>query len=217
MTHLPKSRTCDTCKRAKLYEAPHRRHEHMNARLREARRIEAPTSYLEKISVDHIVTRDEVGHKGEGYTIVIVDQFTGLTSMVPVNTKHSDEVEMALRRFVGKKRPGVVQVASDRAPEIRKAVRDLGFASEPAPPYQKIHNPLAEPMVRTIKGMTASILLHSGLDLQYWPLAQKYLEWAYNITTTASGVDDEDEWKPTKYEKAMGYVVDSIWGTCVVP
>ena len=48
---------------------------------------------------------------------------------------------MALRRFVGKKRPGVVQVASDRAPEIRKAVRDLGFASEPAPPYQKIHNP----------------------------------------------------------------------------
>ena len=87
--------------------------------------------YLEKISADHIVTRDEVGHKGEGYTIVIVDQFTGLTSMVPVNTKHSDEVEMALRRFVGKKRPGVVQVASDRAPEIRKAVRDLGFASEP--------------------------------------------------------------------------------------
>ena len=50
-------------------------------------------------------------------------------------------------------------------------------------------------------------MVHSGLDLQYWPLVQKYLEWAYNITTTASGVDDEDEWKPTKYEKAMGYVV----------
>ena len=129
--------------------------------------------------------------------------------MDPCQTKEAYEVEMALRRLCGKRRPGVVQVASDRAPEILKALKDLGFASEPSPPYQKLHNALAESSIRTIKGMTAAVLLHSGLEHQYWPLAQKYLEWMYNITTQALGVDHDEECKPTRYEKAMGYLVDS--------
>lgn len=183
MTHLPKSRNCDTCKRAKLYESPHRRSGNMSESLRDARAAEAPTDYLDKLSVDHIVTREEVGFRGECYTFVMVYHFTGLTSIVPCKTKSSEEIEMALRRLVGKRRPGIIQIASDRAPEIRKACRDLGFSHEPAPPYQRIHNAVAESSIRTIKGMTSSVLLHSGLDSEYWPLAQNYLEWAYNITT----------------------------------
>lgn len=70
MTHLPKSRDCDTCKRAKLYEAPHRRHENMqSSNLREARQIEASKTYLDKLSIDHIVTREEVGFRGEENTM----------------------------------------------------------------------------------------------------------------------------------------------------
>lgn len=129
--------------------------------------------------------------------------------MDPCQTKEAYEVEMALRRLCGKRRPGVVQVASDRAPEILKALKDLGFASEPSPPYQKLHNALAESSIRAIKGMTAGVLLHSGLEHQYWPLAQKYLEWMYNITTQALGVDRDEECKPIRYENAMGYLVDS--------
>ena len=44
LTHLPKSRDCDTCKRAKLYEVPRRRAENMNARLQESRRRLRPTT-----------------------------------------------------------------------------------------------------------------------------------------------------------------------------
>eukprot|EP00435_Cladocopium_sp_Y103_P068674 s1190_g32.t1 len=195
MTHLPKSRSCDTCKRAKLYELPHRRAGNQSEHLRDIRAAEAPTNYLDKLSVDHIVTREEVGFRGEGYTFVMVDQFTGLTSLVPCRTKSSEEIEMALRRLVGRRRPGVIQIASDRAPEIKRACVDLGFSHEPAPPYQRVHNAIAESTIRTIKGMTASILLHSGLDHQYWPLAQSYLEWAYNITTD-------------RYKNAFGYELE---------
>ena len=207
MTHLPKSLSCDTCKQAKLHESHHRRHENMNVRIREARAAERPTKYLEKVSIDHIVTRDEVGNRGEQYTLVMVDQFTGLVSLYPSRTKSAEEIEDALRRWVGKRRPGVVQVASDRAPEFRKALDNLGFAKEPAAPNQRLHNSIAESMVRTIKGMTTSILLHSGIEPQYWPLAQKYLEWAFNISTPAVGDWGDDE-PPSRYEAAMGYAVD---------
>ena len=210
MTHLPKSKTCDTCQQAKLLEAQHRRHQNMNERLREAREKEKPTHYLEKISIDHIVSRDEIGNRGEQYTLVIVDQFSGFVSLFPCMTKSAEEVETALRRMVGKKRPGVVQVASDRAPELRKALDSLGFAKEPAAPNQRLHNPIAESMVRNVKGMTTSILLHAGVEPQYWPLAQKYLEWAFNVSTPAVGEWDDDGPAPTRYEVAMGYPIESF-------
>ena len=208
MTHLPKSRNCDTCKRAKLYEQPHRRAVNQNERMKEARMVEAPTFFLEKLSVDHIIVRDEIGFNGETCTFVMVDVFSGFTSMVPCQHKSAEEVEMAFRRFCGKKRPGIIQVVSDRAPEIKRALADLGFASEPAAPYQKVKNALAESTIKTIRGMTSSILLHAGLDLQYWPLAQRYLEWAFNLTSPAKGSDPKIEGNLCRYEKAMGYSIE---------
>ena len=208
MTHLPKSRTCDTCKKAKLYSAPHRREINMNSRIKEAKRVEAPERYLEKISIDHIIVGHDVGFRGETCSVVLVDHFTGLISLVPCKSKEADEVEAALRRLCGKWKPGVIQVASDRAPEIRRAVREMGFSSEPSPPYESIHNTKAESAIRTVTGMSSSILLHAGLNPDYWPLALTYLEWAYNVTTLPPGIEDKDEWRPSKYEMAMGYPVD---------
>ena len=164
---------------------------------------------MEKLSCDHIIVKDEIGHRGETCTWVMVDVYTGFVSMVPCKTKSADEIEMAIRRFCGKRKPGIVQVSSDRAPEIKKALRNLGYASEPAAPYQKIKNALAESTIRTIKGMTSSILLHSGLEQQYWPLAQQYLEWAYNITTPVRGLE-EDSGVVSKYELAMGYDIECL-------
>ena len=55
--------------------------------MKEARMVEAPTFFLEKLSVDHIIVRDEIGHKGETCTFVMVDVFSGFTSMVPCEHK----------------------------------------------------------------------------------------------------------------------------------
>ncbi|CAK9028541.1 Transposon Ty4-J Gag-Pol polyprotein, partial [Durusdinium trenchii] len=107
-------------------------------------------------------------------------------------------------------RAEVTEVASDRAPELRKALDSLGFAKEPAAPNQRLHNPIAESMVRNVKGMTTSILLHAGIEPQYWPLAQKYLEWAFNVSTPAVGEWDDDGPAPTRYEVAMGYPIESF-------
>ena len=192
LTHLPESKKCDTCQRAKLYEAPHVRDIHQRETLRDARKAESPMFFMEKLSIDHIITRCDVGNGGETCTLVIVDQFSGMRGLAPSETKSAGEVEDALRRFCGKHKPGVVQVASDRAPEILSALKSLGFAKEPAAPYQKIHNPLAESTIRTIKGSTAELLLHSGLGLTFGPIAQKYLEWSLNVSTPARNLSDEE-------------------------
>ena len=203
LTHLPESKKCDTCQRAKLYEAPHVRDIHQRETLRDARKAESPMFFLEKLSIDHIITRSDVGNGGETCTrtLVIVDQFSGMTGLAPSETKSAGEVEDALRRFCGKHQPGVVQVASDRAPEILSALKSLGFAKEPAAPYQKIHNPLAESTIRTIKGSTAALLLHSGLGLTFGPIAQ---------TPARNLSDEEAEMKMTRFEKALGYAFEGF-------
>ena len=123
--------------------------------------------------------------------------------MTPCRSKHTDEVEAALRRFCGHK-SGVVSVASDPAPEILSAIERLGFADGPAEPRSKLHNAYAEEsFVGTLEGMSASILLQSGLGHDYWPLAHKYIGWAYPITTFW---DEGDEGESlTFYEWHHGY------------
>ncbi len=98
-----------TCQSARLYESPPVRDIHQRETLRDAREAEAPTYFLEKHSVDHIITRSDVGHGGETCTLVIVDQFSGMTGLAPGRTKSAGEVEDALRRFCGKHRPRSLQ------------------------------------------------------------------------------------------------------------
>ena len=86
-------------------------------------------------------------------------------------TKDSAEVENSLRHFCGRKSP-IVSVASNCAPEILKAVRDLGFTSEPSVPGDRLQNPFAESTIRTLKQGTRALLLQSGLGERFWKYAQ---------------------------------------------
>ena len=204
LTHLPKSRKCPICLQAKLYEAPHRRRANERAHLRDIRDIEEPTAPLERIACDHVISRTSIGIGGETCSLVVVDRFSKLVGVMPCKSKHTDEVEAVLRRFCGH-RSGIVSVASDRAPEILSAIKRLGFTDDPAEPRSKLHNPYAESFIRTLTGMTAAILLQAGLSHDYWPLAHKYIEWAYPITTFWDG----GEGGPlTFYEWHHGYAYE---------
>lgn len=141
MTHLPKDRRCEICVQAKLYEAPHI--ENQREAIRDARDVEEPIEYLEKVACDHIILRNEPGFRGECYSFVIADRFTGFAGVFPLKSKTADEVEASFRKFCRRRRPGVVIVGSDRAPEILAAIRALGFDSEPSAPRQAIYNPFA--------------------------------------------------------------------------
>ena len=57
----------------------------------------------------------------------------------------------------------MVSVASDRAPEILKTIREVGFTSEPSIPGDPIHNSFAGSAIRTVKQGTATLLLQSRL------------------------------------------------------
>ena len=207
MSHLPKSRKCDTCLQAKLYEAPHRRRENQREGLRDARDREEAEAFLDRISVDHLFATNQTGDAGERVALVVVDRFSGLLGIFPDEVKSAEAVEDALRHFCGSKAPGIVGVASDRAPEIRKAVRELGFRLEPFVPNVEVHNPIAEAAIRTVKGCASSLLLHAGMDYTCWPLAVKYMEFGYNVTATSRTKHDPPI---TCFECAHGYAYEGF-------
>ena len=209
MTHLPKSPNLRYLQESKaLLCTSSKRNQHELPNKRKPKGSKLPKGTSKRYPLITLLWVTMLGFAGETCSVVLVDHFTGLISLVPCKSKEADEVEAALRRLCGKWKPGVIQVASDRAPEIRRAVREMGFSSEPSPPYESIHNTKAESAIRTVTGMSSSILLHAGLNPDYWPLALTYLEWAYNVTTLPPGIEDKDEWRPSKYEMAMGYPVD---------
>ena len=108
-------------------------------------------------------------------TLVCRDRFSGLVWTYPAETKDADEVEEALRHFCGRNAP-VVSVASDRAPEILKAIREVGFTSEPSIPGDPIHNSFAESnqnqdsRCTTGSGLNASL---SGVTL-LWKIQRRF-------------------------------------------
>ena len=104
-----------------------------------------------------------------------------------------------------------MSVASDRASEILKAIREIGFNSEPSAPGDPIHNPYAESAVRTLKQGTATLLLQSGLDVRHWKLAQRCFAFMCNVTLEPPRVikdiakEQGREVGDTRFEAHLGY------------
>ena len=104
-----------------------------------------------------------------------------------------------------------MSVASDCAPEILKAVRDLGFNSEPSVPGDPLHNPFAESTIRTLKQGTRTLLLQSGLGERFWKYAQRCFAFHCNITLEPPKViqdlakEREAECGSTRFEAHLGY------------
>ena len=130
--HYPKSRKCNICLQAKLTGFYHRRRPNQSESLQDARNAEEPDGPCQRIAVDHMFVYDQPADGDEVVSFVCRDRFSGLIYWAyPAESKDSEEVENSLRHFCGRKRP-IVSVASDCAPEILKAVRELYFNSEPS-------------------------------------------------------------------------------------
>ena len=105
----------------------------------------------------------------------------------------------------------MVSVASDRAPEILKAIREAGSTSEPSIAGDAIHNSFAESAVRTVKQGAATLLLQSGLPLHYWKWAQRCFAFSCNaIMEPSKEIQDaakraEKELANTRFAAHLGY------------
>jgi len=82
----------------------------------------------------------------------VYDSFCGIVNAYPASSKGSDFVYSCLRHFVGLrfKNPDTV-CRSDAAPELVKAIRDLGWLPETALPRRWPHNSKCERMIRTFE------------------------------------------------------------------
>ena len=168
LTHLPAHPGCDVCKEAKLRAKAHKRFANQGSSIREIRAIEAPTTFLQRICVDHLESAEN-GWRDERYALVVVDQFTGSLFAYPSKSKNQAAVELALRHFVGNRASPVV--ISDRYPSILAAVKSIGLASDPTPPNSLVKNPLAESAINIIRqGTRALCALATGNDVLLLPV-----------------------------------------------
>ena len=142
-------------------------------------------------------------------TLFCRDRFSGVVWSYPAASKESEEVEEAIRNFCGNSSP-VASVASDRAPEILKAGREVGFTSGPAIPGDALHNPFAESAIRTLK----QVLLQSGLSKEHWKWARRCVAVMCNVTmpppkeTRDRATQEEKELADTRFEAHLGYLYE---------
>lgn len=128
----------------------------------------------------------EEGLKHELYALVCVDQYTGCVMACPAPSKSQAAVELALRHFCRNETPIIV---SDRYPSLLAAIRDIKMISDPSPPNTQFHNPYAESSIQLIRQGTRTLLVQSGLNVQFWCKAMVCFCYHYNLTTNPSLVD----------------------------
>ena len=92
------------------------------------------SKFGEQVAIDHMVVSKSSGGK-EFLVLIVYDSFSGIVNAYPATSKGSDFVYSCLRHFVGLrfKNPDTV-CRSDAAPELLKAIRDLGWLPETALP-----------------------------------------------------------------------------------
>ena len=187
LSHFPKHPLCDVCNRAKLFSKRVRSH-----------RVPDPESDLpestqfgEQIAVDHMVVSKSSDGK-EFLVLIVHDSFSGIINAYPTSSKGSDFVFSSLRHFVGHrcKNPNTV-CRSDAAPELLKAIRDLGWLPETSLPRRWPHNAKCERAIRSFEECCRCLHLQGGFAAfpKLWPVTCRYAAVAISIS---------------KWEKAFG-------------
>jgi hypothetical protein len=174
LTHLPKHPHCSACQRAKLVKK--------HARRRRVNPDDMPTRFGEQVTADHLISSREnsVGYDGSKYAIVIYDIATSYRDCFPTGDKDAIDARLALQQFVGP-RSTVESFHCDGAKELYNAVVDLGMCPSTSRPYCSTSNAVAERQIRHVEEGTRTLLAHSGLPHQWWPLAARFFCHMCNI------------------------------------
>ena len=215
LTHFPKNRYCEVCRRSKMLAKFHRKKD------LEVDPDEIPPLHFgHKLRVDHIVLGRDLakGSEGEQACLVCYDEYSGCFGAFPQTKRDIDANVHSLQKFGGTKAHGkaLCVVKSDTAPELTDAVKYLGWLPDPSVPNDEVHNAKLERGIRTIKEGVRAILLKSGLQHEFWPRAIEYFCTAHSFCNQAVvHPNDSDEVKTKKstetcYEAASGEVFSGL-------
>eukprot|EP00435_Cladocopium_sp_Y103_P060485 s1600_g22.t1 len=209
LTHFPKNRYCEVCRRAKMLAKTHRK------RSLEIDPDETPPLHFgQKLRVDHIIIGRELtkGSEGEQACLVCYDEYSGCYAAYPQTQRNTDQNIQALQKFGGSLAHGkaLCVAKSDAAAELTEAISYLGWLPDPSVPNDEVHNAKLERGIRSIKEGVRSIMLKSRLPHQFWPRAIEYFCTAHSFSTQApihpNETDESKNEKSTQtcYEAATG-------------
>jgi hypothetical protein len=158
--------------RAKLYKSQSRR--------KDPSMKTKPTKYGQLLLGDHfILSETEAGFDGERASLNTLDVGTMWTDVGPAKSKSAMDSELTLREHVGDN--VVTRFFSDGSPELKKAAAELQWVHETSTPHRPQTNGLMEITNRSLKEGTAAVLYASGFNHAWWPLALKYIAFAFNL------------------------------------
>ena len=161
LTHRYKNPYCDACVRAKM--------KHFKSYRGAFRR--KLKKFGDLVTVDFMDTRKvyDNGHLLENEVLIVRDRFTGLLGARVSQTKSSDDVVRALKRFMG--RHQIKEIYADKAPQFEKATSELRIPYDHSLPGRAQNNFLPERNNQTVIVTTSTCLLQAGLPPCFWRAA----------------------------------------------
>ena len=177
-THFPKERNCEICKRTKNTRAPCRR--------RNGEAVPRAANFGDLITADHKVLSDNCeSRNNHRYAIVVQGLATQWIQSYPCKTKTSQETQRSLQKFLESDRKLKV-IYTDNPLEFGKACEDLSWNHCTSTPHRSETNGIAETAVRRVKEGTSAVLLHSGLNENWWADSMECYTYLRNVTDLLS-------------------------------
>ena len=207
LTHFPKNRYCEVCRRSKMQAKTHRK-----KGLEVDPEEMPPLHYGHRIRADHIIIGKDLskGSEGEEACLVCLDEYSGCLQAFPQTSRTTDKHRSIASVRWDKGTWESTLYRKDRCSSRAYRLKYLGWLPSPSVPNDPVHNAKLERSIRSIKEGARAILLKSGLDHQHWPRAVEYFCVAHAITNQAQIHPNESDEKKidkstqTCYEAAAG-------------
>ena len=173
---FPKQPDCEICHAARLTEAPAKRHpaDHVDPRLKTDKFgdvVHLDTLFL-NIGADGGL--EAVDESAQAIMLqVFKDEHSSDIEAYQTPSKHWRQVRDAMIEFGGS-REGILKIYSDRAPEFKKAARELGIAPLKGTPGRPTSHATGERANRTCLEWSRHGLLQSGLPLEWAALCVRH-------------------------------------------
>ena len=184
LTHFPKNRYCEVCRRAKMTARYHRKRD-LEVDPEEA----PPLHYGHQLRADNIILGEDLtkGSEGERACLVRYDEYSGALQAFPQTDRTTDANIAALQKFGGTRAHGkaLCNVKTDCATEVVEAVKYLGWLPDPGIPNDYYDNAKLERIIRSIKEGVRSIHLKAGFTHDLWPRSVEYFCVARSFSTLA--------------------------------
>ena len=188
-THFPEDRNCEICHRTKITKAPCRR--------RNGGAVPRAENFGDLITADHKVLSDNCeSRNNHRYAVAVQDLATQWIHAYPCKTKTSQETQRSLQKFLEPERKPKV-IYTDNSFEFGKACEDLSWNHCTSTPHRSETNVIAERAVRRVKDGTSAVLLHSGLNENWWADSMECHTYLRNVTDLLSD-------GKTPYERRFG-------------